>query len=376
MKRGLALALPLALLIVLAGGLALADPARWFENGAPPPEELAFERVEMREGQFVLHVRNAVSAPVSIAQVMVDDAFWSFTAEPSAALDGFGATTLTIPYPWVAGEPHVIGVVTNTGLVWTYDVAVAGETPQPGPATFGRYALVGILVGLLPVAAGMMFFPAMRDAPEKWTNALLAFTLGLLAFLAVDTVSEGIELAGETPGSYQGLALFFGAALLAVLGVLALERSLKGSAASLALLIAIGIGLHNMGEGLLIGSAFALGGLALGTTLILGFAIHNVTEGPAIVAPLARGGALPWGRFLALAAIAGLPTIVGAWIGGFASVSLLPVVFFGLGAGAILVVLVQVGGAMRRDGPLVTPTHIAAFLLGYAVMLATSLLTA
>ena len=110
--------------------------------------------------------------------------------------------------------------------------------------------------------------------------------------------------------------------------------------------------------------------------LILGFAIHNVTEGPAIVAPLARGGALPWGRFLALAAIAGLPTIVGAWIGGFASVSLLPVVFFGLGAGAILVVLVQVGGAMRRDSPLVTPAHIAAFLLGYAVMLATSLLTA
>lgn len=330
----------------------------------------------MRPGEFVLHVRNAVSAPVTIAQVMVDDAFWSFTAEPDAALDGFGAATLTIPYPWVAGEPHVIGVVTNTGLVWTYDVAVAGETPQPEPATFGRYALVGILVGLLPVAAGMMFFPAIRDAPEKWTNALLAFTLGLLAFLAVDTVGEGIELAGEVPGSYQGLALFFGAALLAVLAVLALERSLKGSAAGLALLIAIGIGLHNMGEGLLIGSAFALGSLALGTTLLLGFAVHNVTEGPAIVAPLAKGGALPWRRFLALAGIAGLPTIVGAWIGGFASVSLLPVVFFGLGAGAILVVLVQVGGAMRRDGALVTPPHIVAFLLGYAVMLATSLLTA
>jgi len=389
-----ALILPLALLVLLVGALAWGEPARWLDNGAPDAEELVFERVELREGSILLHVRNGVSAPVSIAQVLVDDAFWAFTADRGVDLDGFGATTLTVPYPWVQGEPHVVGVLTNTGLVWDHEIAVALVTPQPAAGTLGTYALIGLLVGFLPVAAGMAFFPAMQQAPARWTNALLAFTLGLLAFLAIDTIEDGLELAEAVPGAFNGLGLFLGAALLALVLVLGLERALRGrtgGAATLALLIAIGIGLHNLGEGLLIGSAFALGSLALGTALIVGFAVHNVTEGPAIVAPLAaarregtgaadgvfaRGSALPWGRFLMLAAIAGLPTVLGAWLGAFASYSVLPVVFFGLGAGAILVVLVQVGGALRKEGPLVTPLHVVAFLLGYAVMLATGLLTA
>ncbi|HUR70079.1 MAG TPA: metal transporter [Candidatus Thermoplasmatota archaeon] len=365
--------------MALLAGLTWGNPSAWLDSGAPPAEEIAYERVELHEGEIVLHVRNAVGAPVSIAQVMVDDAFWQFSADPGPELGRFGAATVTIPYPWVQGEPHTIGILTNTGLVWSHGIAVATETPTPTGADLGDYALIGLLVGVVPIAVGMAFFPAMRHAPARWTNALLAFTLGLLAFLAVDTVSEGVELAGDLPGSYHGIGLFFGAALLALLAVLGLERALRArgrpSAAVLALLIAIGIGLHNLGEGLLIGSAFALGSLSLGTALIVGFAVHNVTEGPAVVAPLSRAGRLPAARFLLLAAIAGLPTIVGAWLGAFASYSILPVLFFGLGAGAVVVVLVQVGGAMRREGPLVTPLHMLAFALGYVVMVATGLLT-
>jgi len=376
-NRTIAVLLPVALLVVLGVAFVFADPAAWIDNGAPPAEEIAFERVELREGQFILHVRNAVSAPVSIAQVMVDDAFWAFTADPGADLDAFGRATIVVAYPWVEGEPHVVALLTNSGLVWEHEVAVSLPTPQPDAGSLARYALIGILVGLVPVAAGMAFLPAMRDAPARWTNALLAFTLGLLAFLAIDTIGEGIELAGEVPGSYQGLALLAGAALLAIVAVLALERATRGTAWSLALLIAVGIGLHNMGEGLLIGSAFALGSLALGSALILGFAVHNVTEGPAIVAPVAQGGIrLGLARFGLLAAIAGLPTVLGAWIGAFTTSGLLSVVFFGLGAGAILVVLLQVGKAMARDGALVTTLNAVAFIVGYAVMLATSLLTA
>ena len=374
--RWIPLLLPIVLLVVLAGALVIGDPGARLDRGAPPPEELAFDRVTLSDTGITARVRNAVGADVSIAQVMVDDAFWDFTADPGVDLGPFDATTITIPYPWVEGEPHVVALVTNSGLVWEHEIAVATVTAAPGPAAFVDYALIGLLVGFLPVAAGMAFFPAMRDAPPRWTAAILAFTLGLLAFLAVDTIGEGLELAEEMPGSYQGLGLFFGAALLALLGVLALDRLTKGSAWGLALLIAVGIGLHNLGEGLLIGSAFSLGSLALGTALIVGFAVHNVTEGPAIVAPLVRGRSLPWGRFLALAAIAGLPTVVGAWIGAFASVSVLPTIFFGLGAGAILVVLVQVGLAMRRDGATITPLNVVAFAIGYAVMLLTSLLTA
>lgn len=376
MNRGLALALPIALLVVLVAAFALGDVGSLVPNNAPPPEELAFDRVTLTDTGIVARVRNVVGADVSIAQVMVDDAFWEFTAEPGVDLGPFDAATLTIPYPWVEGEPHVVALVSNTGLVWEHEIVVATRTPQPDAPAFLDYAIIGILVGFLPVAAGMAFLPALRETPPRWTNALLAFTLGLLAFLAVDTVGEGLELADEVPGSYQGLGLFFGAALLAILGVLALDRLTHGSPWGLALLIAVGIGLHNLGEGLLIGSAFSLGSLALGTALIVGFAVHNVTEGPAIVSPMVRGGRLSWTRFLTLAAIAGLPTVAGAWLGAFTSVSVLPVAFFGLGTGAILVVLVQVGRAMRKEGQVLTALNMLAFAIGYAVMLATSLLTA
>lgn len=379
-RRLAALALPVILLAALAGALLFANPATLLENGAPPAEEIAFERVELRPGQMILHLRNAVNEPVAVSQVMVDDAYWAFEMEPaSRVLDGRAAGAITIPYPWVEGEAHSVGVLTSTGVVWRHDIPVAIETPVVSPPTVGAYALIGLLVGVLPVAAGMGFFPLMRDASERWTNALLAFTLGLLAFLALDTVEHGLELAGELPGAFQGLALLFGAALLAIVAVLALDQGLKARGAgawSLALLIALGIGLHNLGEGLVIGAAYAVGSLALGTALILGFSIHNVTEGPAIVAPLARrGGRLGVARYLALAALAGLPTILGAWLGGFTRGGVLPVVFFGLGAGAILVVLVQVGGAMRKDsGGLVNATNLVAFALGYGVMLATAVL--
>ena len=378
-RRGAALLLPVVLLLGLGAILLFANPASLLESAAPPAEEIAFDRVELRPGEFVLHVRNAVNQEVGVAQVMVDDAFWAFEMDPEdRLLDGRGTGTITIPYPWVEGEPHAIGVVTSTGLVWTHDVEVAVATPILEGRTLGTYALIGLLVGVLPVAVGMAFFPLMRDAPERWTNALLAFTLGLLAFLAVDTLEEGLDLAGEVPGSYHGVALLLGAALLAIVAVLALERALKARGAgawTLALLIALGIGLHNLGEGLVIGAAYAVGSLALGTALILGFSIHNVTEGPAIVAPLAKGGRLSVPRYVGLAALAGLPTVGGAWLGAFSPGGVLPVLFFGLGAGAILVVLVQVGQAMRRDATgLVNATNLVAFVLGYGVMLATAFL--
>lgn len=376
---------PAVLVVGLLALLAWADPGQLLDNGAPPAEELAFERVELSPGVIVLHVRNAVAADVTIAQVLVDDAYWQFDMEPATTLGRYAAGTITLEYPWVEGEAHAIAVMTSTGVVWEHEIAAALETPQPDRDSFARYALIGVLVGLIPVAIGMAMLPAMRTASPRRLAAVLAFTLGLLAFLLVDTVEDGLELAEELPGAFHGLGLFFGAALLAVASVLALDGALKargGGAFALALLIAVAIGLHNLGEGLLIGSAFAVGSLSLGTALVVGFAIHNVTEGPAIVAPLAADGReaparrVGWLRFVLLAAIAGLPTVVGAWLGAFSSGGVLPTIFFGLGAGAILVVLVQVVGAIRRDGePVATPLNLVAFALGYAVMLATALFT-
>lgn len=108
---------------------------------------------------------------------------------------------------------------------------------------------------------------------------------------------------------------------------------------AISLMVAIGIGLHNFGEGLAIGAAVLLGEIALSTFLIIGFTIHNTTEGLAIVAPLAKTGRLLIKRLIIMGLIAGVPTIVGTWIGGFVYSPLASVIFLSIGAGAIFQVV-------------------------------------
>jgi zinc transporter ZupT len=144
--------------------------------------------------------------------------------------------------------------------------------------------------------------------------------------------------------------------------------------AYLALLVAIGIGLHNLGEGLAIGSAYAAGALALGAFLVVGFAIHNTTEGLAIVAPLAseRPGLR---RLALLGLIAGAPAILGAWIGAAAFNSSLAALLLGVGAGAIAQVIVQLVPSIRDDeGRALHPGAVAGILAGIGVLYLTGLL--
>ena len=143
------------------------------------------------------------------------------------------------------------------------------------------------------------------------------------------------------PGAYQGVALLVATGAGAYLALETFGAWLKArrarrapgdDATVLALLVAVGIGLHNFGEGLAIGAAFALGEAALGTLLILGFTLHNTTEGLAIVAPIAKSR--PSLRTLAgLGLIGGLPTIAGAWCGGLVYSPVVAVACLGLGAG-------------------------------------------
>ena len=147
---------------------------------------------------------------------------------------------------------------------------------------------------------------------------------------------------------------------------------------ALATLVAIGIGLHNLGEGLAIGSSIALGELALGTFLIVGFMVHNVTEGLGIAAPIADGARVGLRRLAALALVAGGPAIVGAWIGGFITSDVLGVLFFALAVGAALQVVVEVGRyvARRAPGGLRSGYVIGGYLAGIVVMYLTGLLVA
>jgi zinc transporter, ZIP family len=378
--------LPLVALAVLLFVIVRLDPAAELRGGSPPVEVLAFERVTLDEGGITLRVLNDGPDPVTIAQVMVDDAYWAFTQEPVGELGHLRGATLRIPYPWVEGETHALRLISRNGIPFDHEIAVAVATPRPGGRLFGIFALIGLYVGVLPVAIGLLWYPLMKRLGRRGLDFVLALTVGLLLFLLVDALHEGGEAAEAVPGSFQGAMLLLFAAVAAYLaidgfGAWLRRRGAAGGAASagavVALLIAIGIGLHNFGEGLAIGAAFALGELAFGTLLMLGFTLHNTTEGLAIVSPLASERvALP--RLLLLGAIAGLPTIAGAWIGGFLYSPLWAVVFLGVGAGAIAQVVVQITRSMARErglGELLRSAPVAwGLLAGVVVMYATGTL--
>jgi ZIP family zinc transporter len=384
----LAAVLPIALLAVLITVIVKTRPGDTLRGGTVPPvERLAIERARLHPGQIVLPVLNDGPDPVTIAQVIVDDAYWAFNASNGTTLGHLGRTTLTIPYPWVEGEAHLVKVLTSTGTPFEHEIPVAVASPEPDARYFFTFALIGLYVGVIPVALGLLWFPIASRVGPRGLDVLLAVTLGLLAFLLIDTVGEGLEGVAELPSSFQGLALFVAAALgawlaLDVVGAKlrtwrAAARQASSPGGIVALLVAVGIGLHNFGEGLAIGGAFALGEAALGTLLIVGFTLHNTTEGLAIIAPIAREKPRV-ATLLMLGAIGGVPTIAGAWLGGLVHSPAIAVLCLGLGAGAIAQVIHQIARQMAGTRPIMgylASAHIALGLLaGFAVMYATGLL--
>lgn len=382
----LAALVPLVLLAGLLALIAAWDPTAAVRGDLPPVERLSFQRVELRPEGIVVAVLNDGPDPSTIAQVQVDDAYWAFTADPAGPLRHLQRARLTIPYPWVAGETHLVRLVTATGVTFDHEIAVAVETPRPGARFLGIFALIGLYVGVLPVALGLLWYPLVRRLGPRTMDFVLALTVGLLAFLFVDSAHEGVEAAGDVPGTFQGMALFafgLGAAYLAIeaLGQWLSRRQERGQASQAgwvaALLVAVGIGLHNLGEGLAIGAALALGEAALGTLLILGFTLHNTTEGLAIVAPIARTK-VSLGRLVLLGAVGGLPTIPGAWLGGFLYSPVWSVLFLALGAGAIAQVVVQIVRALAGERPLAVFLRsgpvMAGLAAGFALMYTTGML--
>ena len=355
------------------------------QRTGPPVEELAFERTVLRPGEIALYVRNDGPDPVTVAQASVNDAFADFHVE-GERIGRLGARKITIDYPWVEGEAYEISLITSTGAAITHEIDAAAETPTTDASFFGLLALLGLYVGVIPVALGMLWLPFVRRAGAGWVRALMAVTIGLLGFLAVDAGIEAIELAGDSAQALGGVALPFlgaGLAYLALTGIDAHLRARRGAmtaagaaGGTLALLVAVGIGMHNLGEGLAIGSAYAIGALALGAFLVVGFAIHNTTEGLAIVAPLA--GARPGlARLTGLGLIAGGPAIIGAWIGAIAFNPALAAFLLGAGVGAIAQVIVQLAPTLRDgDGRSLTPGTVTGIAAGAAILYATSLLVA
>jgi zinc transporter, ZIP family len=382
--------IPLALIVAAIGGFALLGGPGLGDRTGPPVEEVAVERTVLRPGEIELTLRNDGPDPVEVAQVAVNDAYAPFVVDGGRELGRLGSTTLSVSYPWIEGEAIEVFVLTSVGGTVEASIPVAAETPENDVDFFALMALLGIYVGVIPVSLGMLWLPFLRRLGPGWMGALIAFTVGLLAFLAIDAGLEGLEFAAEAPGAFGGASLVFVGGLVAYLLLAGVDSYLGqrsraaqrsgvagAGAAYLALLVAIGIGLHNLGEGLAIGSAYASGALALGAFLVVGFAIHNTTEGLAIVAPLRDGAPPGLGRLLGLGLIAGAPAILGAWIGAAAFDPSLGALLFGVGVGAIARVIVQIAPVMRDDeGRYLTPTTVAGILAGIAVMYLTGLLVA
>jgi zinc transporter ZupT len=380
---------PVLLLAVLVTWLIQRGPAEMLQGQAPPVEQLAITRVQLLPGSIELSVLNDGPDDVTIAQVMVDDAFWVFEASASTTLSHLQSTRVSIPYPWVQGEAHVVKLLTSSGVTFEREIPVAIETPRPNARYLAVFAVIGVYVGVIPVALGLLWYPLMSRIGKTGMQFLLALTVGLLAYLLVDSAHDGLEAAAAVPGSYQGPALFVFGALAAYVALdatgawIARRRRARADAAAsgwvLAVLIAVGIGLHNFGEGLAIGSAFALGELALGTLLIVGFTLHNTTEGLAIIAPLARRSEpVRMSQLIQLGLIGGVPTILGAWLGAFVYSPVLAVLFLSFGVGAIAQVtrqiVVQSSGAQDLAAYLRERAVMSGLAAGVAIMYVTGLI--
>jgi ZIP family zinc transporter len=379
------IAAPLALIAAAVALFAALGGPGLDERRGPPVEELAVERTVLRPGEIQLSVRNTGPDDVQVAQVAVNDAYVAFSGDPDGKVGRLGEQKLTLDYPWVEGGAYTISMLTSTGATIEHTIDVAVETPDAGGGFYALMALLGTYVGIIPVTLGMLFIPMLRRVSDDWVRLFMAVTIGLLGFLVIDGGLEGIEIGQESSGAFGGVELLFLGAIGAYLALTAVDRRLKAGierrraagagAFRLSLMVAIGIGLHNLGEGLAIGSAYAVGSLALGAFLVIGFAIHNTTEGLAIVAPLARSEPPGVARLGLLGLIAGGPAILGAVIGGAAYNQELATFLIGVGVGAIVQVIGQLLPSIRdRQGQALYPLSIAGLAVGAGILYITSLL--
>jgi zinc transporter ZupT len=363
----------LGLVAIVAGFAATGSSVLDLLGRTPPPaDEFHVRRVELHRGEIRIHVTNPQRDDLTIAQVSVDDALVPYAVHGNATLGRLDSATIVVAYDWVPEEPLALGITSSTGIQTTHELAAAVETTEASARGFLGFGLVGLLVGVVPVALGLLWLPSLRRARPEWLAAFMALTAGLLSFLALEALSEALELQAALPSALGGAGVVLLGFALSYLTLTFLSHAL----AALATLVAIGIGLHNFGEGIAIGSSFAVGELALGTFLIVGFMVHNVTEGLGIATAATEERRVGGPRLVVLALVAGAPAIAGAWLGGFTRNDLLAVLFFAAAAGAAFEVVIEVGRWLRARAPggLTSGYALGGFLAGIAVMYATGLL--
>jgi zinc transporter, ZIP family len=405
-----------------------------FINSGIPLPDVAIEKIEFRENpsQIIAFIRNAGPTEITIAQADVNDRIHAAAIEPGKTLSRLSDAKVIIPFFWNPAEPYEVGITTDDGTRFSKTIEAAALAPNPDSGQIIFFAVIGIYVGIIPVMIGLLWYPFIRSMSRNKYNFFLSLTAGLLVFLGIDALIESNELATDNVSSiFSGQMLIVIVTTISFIGLLyasekltqrAIKKSMSTAAAeetastyipysnstatsssqtksqvdqremqelvrplAISLMIAIGIGLHNFGEGLAIGAAVLLGEIALSTFLIIGFTLHNTTEGLAIVAPLAKSRKLMLRRLVLMGMIAGAPTIAGAWIGGFLYSPIAAIIFLSVGAGAIFQVVYSIGSWVLRPVDntdkdknkkifKVNLFTIAGFAIGMVIMYVTGLL--
>jgi zinc transporter ZupT len=287
--------------------------------------------------------------------VIINAAVWPFSAEPGPSIPRLGKAVIHLNYTWSEAEAYHITFFTTNAIAFDHEIPVAFETPEPTGRTLLSFTLIGLYVGIIPVFLGIFWLPVLRQLDRRWMTFLMAITAGLLIFLGIDTLVEALEQSANVPSPFQwsgmiGIGVVGTFLLLFLISrrQTTIGRSETNQRLSLAYMIALGIGVHNLGEGLAIGAAYNVGEIALGAFLVVGFIIQNITEGLGIVAPVARDRP-GWRQLVLLGVIGGAPAILGAWIGGFSPSPALAVLFLAIGAGAVIEVVYEVGALIQKD---------------------------
>ena len=398
-------------------------PGILFQTSVEPLPELSIEKVEFSEGSITAFVRNTGPSALTIAQADINDRIHPAAVEPGTTLARFEESKVIIPFNWNVAEPYEIGITIGDGTRFSKMVDAAAPAPHPTVEQASTFALIGTYVGIIPVMMGLLWYPFIRRLSTNKYNFFLSLTAGLLVFLGIDALLESNEIAVSTLApTYNAQILIIMVAIVSLMSLLYVSHKLVqrlsngyqsddhvtghvipsesdpklgervvGSSFSfnlsqqqllirpiaISMMIAIGIGLHNFGEGLAIGAAVLLGEVALSTFLILGFTLHNTTEGLAIVAPMAKHRKVPITRLVMMGLIAGVPTIFGTWIGGFLYSPVATIIFLSVGAGAIFQVVYTIGSWMYKTSGargLNNVSILAGFTVGMVIMYLTGLL--
>ena len=345
--------------------------------------EITIEKVDFIDSEIQATVRNTGPIPVQVVVADVNDRIQPAAVEPDGYLERYETTLVRIPFEWNEAEPYRIGITIDDGTRFEKEIESAAFALEFTLDLAIFFAIIGTYVGIIPVMIGLLWLPFIKKISKQKYHFFLALTAGLLLFLAIDSIEESIEVSNENlANSFNGALLVSTVVVLSFLALYYVGNKIISKSDSLhfskpvaiGLMISIGIGLHNFGEGLAIGAAVGIGSIAFSTFLIVGFALHNTTEGIAIAAPMSRGK-LMIGKLAIMGLIAGSPAIFGAWIGGFAYSPFTSVVFLAIGAGAIFqVILVLLKWIQKEnDGNLSTLSVVSGFAIGMLVMYFTSI---